>query len=103
MAVIYEALSHASIMSCQLSYNTQSYCLSSDILSDPLSRQLYNQFGPDGMKQHQGAQAGQGNARDAWDEFKPFTKENKRTKARAASQASTSVDGDLDATSSDEG
>ncbi len=55
------------------------------------------------MKQHQGAHAGQGNARDAWDEFKPFTKENKRTKARAASQASMSVDGDLDATSNDEG
>ena len=78
-------------------------CLTSDILSDPISRQLYNQFGPDGMKRHQGAQAGQGNARDAWDEFKPFTKENKRTKARAASQASMSVDGDLDATSNDEG
>ncbi|KAL0035404.1 hypothetical protein WJX77_005166 [Trebouxia sp. C0004] len=74
-----------------------------DILSDPISRQLYNQFGPDGMKQHLGAQAGQGNARDAWDEFKPFTKENKRTKARAASQAGTSADGHLDATSNDEG
>ena len=74
-----------------------------DTLSDPTSRQLYNQFGPEGMKQHQGAQAGQGNARDAWDEFKPFKKENKRTKARAASQASAAVDGDLDTTSSDGG
>lgn len=74
-----------------------------DTLSDPTSRQLYNQFGPEGMKQHLGAQAGQGNARDAWDEFKPFKKENKRTKARAASQASAAVDGDLDTTSSDNG
>lgn len=44
------------------------------------------------MKQHQGAQAGQGNARTAWDEFKPFKKENKRTKARAAAQASSTAD-----------
>ena len=57
------------------------------------------------MKQHQGAQAGQGNARTAWDEFKPFKKENKRTKARAASsQASASLDSDsAGASSSDEG
>lgn len=77
--------------------------VAADTLSDPRSRQLYNQFGPEGMKQHRGAQAGQGNARDAWDEFKPFTKENKRTKARAASQAGASVDGDFGDSSNDEG
>ena len=81
-----------------------SLCDCTDTLSDPTSRKLYNQYGLEGMKQHQGAQAGQGNARDAWDEFKPFKKENKRTKARAASQACVSVDGDSAAAStSDEG
>ncbi|KAL3137318.1 hypothetical protein ABBQ32_006858 [Trebouxia sp. C0010 RCD-2024] len=70
-----------------------------DTLSDPMSRKLYNQYGLEGMKQHQGAQAGQGNARTAWDEFKPFKKENKRTKARAASQASASPDTDSAAAS----
>ena len=75
-----------------------------DTLSDPTSRQLYNQYGPEGMKQHQGSQAGQGNACSAWDEFQPFKKENKRTRARAASQASASAGGDVDgATSSGEG
>lgn len=75
-----------------------------DTLSDPTSRKLYNQYGLEGMKQHQGAQAGQGNARDAWDEFKPFKKENKRTKARAASQATASVDSDgAGASTSDDG
>ena len=78
-------------------------CVLTDTLSDPTSRKLYNQFGLEGMKQHGGAQAGQGNARDAWDEFKPFKKENKRTQARAASQASSSADGDLAASSTDEG
>lgn len=78
-------------------------CVLTDTLSDPTSRKLYNQFGLEGMKQHGGAQAGQGNARDAWDEFKPFKKENKRTQARAASQASSSVDGDLAGSSTDEG
>ena len=77
--------------------------MSADTLSDPLSRKLYNQFGAEGMKQHYGAQAGQGNARDAWDEFKPFKKENKRTKARAASTASATVDGDMGSAAANEG
>ena len=72
-----------------------------ETMPDPVSRQLYNQFGPEGMKQHKGAQAGQGNARDFWDEFKPFVKENRRTRARAA--ASMSADGAMDSSTMDAG
>lgn len=44
------------------------------------------------MKGRRGAAAGQGNARQAWDEFKPYKRENKRTRARDASRVSS--DGD---------
>ncbi len=38
----------------------------------------------------------------AWDEFKPYKKENKRTKARDAARASVSMD-DADAQVADDG
>ena len=60
---------------------TQNLC--ADVLSDPKSRELYDLHGINASS-HQGAAAGRGNAREAWDEFKPFKKENKRTRARDA-------------------
>ena len=56
-----------------------------DVLSDPTSRDLYDRYGP-GVHEQPGGAAGRGNAREAWDEFKPFKRENKRTRARAASR-----------------
>ncbi|KAK9817937.1 hypothetical protein WJX72_004542 [[Myrmecia] bisecta] len=64
-----------------------------DTLSDSTARALYDQYGLEGMRTRQGAQAGRGNASRAWDEFKPYKRENKRTKARDASRASASMDG----------
>ena len=61
-------------------------CSCADVLSDPKSRKLYDLHGADASS-HQGAAAGKGNAREAWDEFKPFKKENKRTRARDAVRA----------------
>ena len=40
------------------------------MLSDVNARQLYDRYGPEGMRRHSGAAAGTGNARRAWDEFK---------------------------------
>lgn len=34
-----------------------------DVLSDAISRSLYDRYGPEGMKQQAGADRGQGNAR----------------------------------------
>ncbi|EIE23899.1 DnaJ-domain-containing protein [Coccomyxa subellipsoidea C-169] len=73
-----------------------------DVLSDATARSLYDRFGPEGMKQQAGADSGRGNAREAWDEFKPYKKENKRTKARDAARASVSMD-DADAQVADDG
>lgn len=56
-----------------------------DVLSDEKSRRLYDEYGKDGMKGMNDANSGQGNASRDWDEFKPFKKENKQTKARDAS------------------
>ena len=67
-----------------------SRCCCADVLSDPTARQLYDEHGPEGMQRHQGAASGQGNAQSAWDEFQPFKKENKHTKARDAATASAS-------------
>lgn len=64
-----------------------------DTLSDPQSRGLYDEYGPEGMQRHQGAASGRGNAQSAWDEFKPFKKENKHTKAQDSAKASASGDG----------
>ena len=57
-----------------------------DVLSNPESRETYDKYGLDSSS-HPGMTAGRGNAREAWDEFKPFRKENKRTRARDAAQA----------------
>ena len=75
---------------------------SADVLSDPDSRKQYDLCGLDGPSQS-GAASGRSNAREAWDEFKPFKKENKRTRARdavrtnsgsqAASQSKASASG----------
>ncbi len=62
-------------------------CLCPDVLSDPKSRELYDLHGTDASS-FQGAAAGSGNAREAWDEFKPFKKENKRTRARDSMRTS---------------
>lgn len=64
-----------------------------DTLSDSTSRQLYDEYGPEGMQRHQGAASGQGNAQSAWDEFKPFKKENKHTRARDSARAGASGSG----------
>jgi len=56
-----------------------------DVLSDQISRDLYDRYGP-GFLEHPGGAAGRGNAREAWDEFKPYKRENKRTRARAATR-----------------
>ena len=40
------------------------------MLSDANARRLYDRYGPEGMRRHGGAEAGTGNARRAWDEFK---------------------------------
>lgn len=45
------------------------------------------------MQRHQGATSGRGNAQSAWDEFKPFQKENKHTRARDSARASVTGDG----------
>lgn len=66
---------------------------SADTLSDPVSRQLYDEYGPEGMQRHAGAASGQGNAREAWDEFKPFTRTNKHTQARDAAGNTAGMDG----------
>jgi hypothetical protein len=57
-----------------------------DILSDPKSRALYDSYGKQGMQGREGAGAGVGNARDAWEEFKPYVRQNKHTRARQASR-----------------
>lgn len=62
-----------------------------DILSDSQSRALYDAHGLD-MGSMKGAESGRGNARDAWEEFKPFRRENKHTRARGAVQAEASDD-----------
>ncbi|PSC75282.1 chaperone -like [Micractinium conductrix] len=76
-----------------------------DVLSDPASRALYNAYGPEGMRGRDGAGAGRGNSSRAWDEFKPFKRQNKRTQARDASTASyaSSVDASMDASGSEDG
>ncbi|GMH41980.1 hypothetical protein BSKO_09899 [Bryopsis sp. KO-2023] len=56
-----------------------------DILSDEVSRKLYDKYGLDGMQNQVGANSGLGNSDRFWNEFKPFKKENKRTRARDAS------------------
>ena len=66
---------------------------SADTLSDPVSRQLYDEYGAEGMQRHPGAASGRGNAREAWDEFKPFTRTNKHTQARDAAGNTAGTDG----------
>ena len=56
-----------------------------DVLSDPTSRGLYDQYGAEGMKKHKGSGAGRGNSGGFWDEIKPFVRSNKNTQARDAS------------------
>ena len=53
---------------------------------------MYDRLGLEGMRGHQAASQGRGNASRAWDEFKPFQKENKRTQARAAAASSSGGD-----------
>ena len=64
-----------------------------DVLSDPTSRDLYDRYGP-GVLEHPGGSAGQGNAREAWDEFKLYRRENKRTRARAATRTEDGASGE---------
>ncbi|KAK9842878.1 hypothetical protein WJX74_003834 [Apatococcus lobatus] len=57
-----------------------------DVLSDSETRSIYDKQGLEGLKRARGAAAaGPSNASKAWDEFKPFTKSNKRTQARSSS------------------
>ena len=60
------------------------------MLSDPQSRRLYDEHGLD-LATHKGAGSGRGNARQAWDEFKPYKRENKRTRARDAGHATAAA------------
>jgi hypothetical protein len=70
-------------------------CLASnacaDVLSDPESRRLYDIHGDAGMRGRPGAAGGTGNASAAWDEFQPFVKANKNTRARDASGAAAAA------------
>ncbi|CAD7699107.1 unnamed protein product [Ostreobium quekettii] len=61
-----------------------------DVLSDETARALYDKYGAEGMKSHMGASAGTGNSKRDWDEFKPFKRENHRTRARAAAREASS-------------
>lgn len=61
------------------------------MLSDPSSRQMYDLHGLDASS-HLAGGGGSGNAREAWDEFKPFKKENKRTRARDAVRTQGTAD-----------
>lgn len=65
------------------------YAHVADVLSDEASRELYDKYGLDGLARHGGVSGGKGNARKAWDEFKPHKRENKRTRARGASAAAS--------------
>ncbi|KAK9845473.1 hypothetical protein WJX81_007397 [Elliptochloris bilobata] len=65
-----------------------------DVLSDATARALYDEVGAERMHTRAGAGAGAGNARAAWDEFKPFQREGKRSKARAAAAAAAAAGGD---------
>ena len=60
--------------------------LCTDVLSDETARKLYDEYGAEGMKSQEGGTAGRGNADRLWDEFKPFKRENRRTKARSAAR-----------------
>ncbi|KAL6772176.1 hypothetical protein ACKKBG_A29235 [Auxenochlorella protothecoides x Auxenochlorella symbiontica] len=60
-----------------------------EVLYDEELRRSYDREGPRGVEaavrsRASGAGVGTGEARRAWDEFKPFRKENRRTQARAA-------------------
>jgi hypothetical protein len=60
--------------------------LPADVLSDEEARKLYDLYGLDGMQRYQGAGAGAGNSSRLWEEFKPFQRANKSTRARDASR-----------------
>lgn len=64
-----------------------------DVLSDATARALYDELGPERMRMRAGARAGAGNARAAWDEFKPYRREGKRSQARAAAAAAAGASG----------
>lgn len=64
-----------------------------DVLSDATARALYDELGPERMHARAGARAGAGNARAAWDEFKPYKREGKRSAARAAAAAAAGAGG----------
>ena len=61
-----------------------------DVLSNPTSRKLYDTYGVEGMENKSGAHAGDGNADRFWDEFKPFEKQSRKTKARNAGMSGRS-------------
>jgi len=62
-----------------------------DVLSDPEARSLFDRYGAQGMSSHGRTSGGWGNSRAAWDEFKPFKRENKRTRARASAHAASTA------------
>lgn len=63
--------------------------LHADVLSDETARKLYDEYGAEGMKSHEGGASGKGNSDRLWDEFKPFKRENRRTRARSAARYET--------------
>ena len=59
---------------------------SADVLSDADTRRLYNELGMS-FNDSPGSASKRGSARDAWEEFKPFVRQNKHTRARASSHS----------------
>lgn len=59
--------------------------LHADVLSDPETRKVYDEIGMT-IINGQTSVVSKGNARKAWDEFKPYIRQNKHTRARASSQ-----------------
>jgi DnaJ-class molecular chaperone len=72
-----------------------------DVLSDKDMRRTYDAEGLDGVAREEraaqdgeaGAERRKSNASEAWEEFKPFKKETRRTKARDSAEAGASTAG----------